>query len=141
MLICYDSSFPEAYRLCALQGADIVCVPANWSRKATPPGEKPMEIYIVMTSARLNGVFVAVADRVGIERGKAFNGHSVIVGPTGWPIAGPAGADEEAILMAECNLMDARRAKRLGDLNARFQDRRTDLYDVMLGSRHRSFAF
>jgi predicted amidohydrolase len=28
--ICYDGWFPETYRMCALQGADIVCVPTNW---------------------------------------------------------------------------------------------------------------
>src|SRR5918994_3583883 len=28
--ICYDCWFPESFRLCALQGADIVCVPTNW---------------------------------------------------------------------------------------------------------------
>jgi N-carbamoylputrescine amidase len=30
MFICYDCWFPESFRLCALQGADIVCVPTNW---------------------------------------------------------------------------------------------------------------
>jgi predicted amidohydrolase len=29
-LICYDGWFPDCWRLCALQGADIVCVPTNW---------------------------------------------------------------------------------------------------------------
>ena len=36
--ICYDCWFPESFRLCALQGADIVCVPTNW---VPIPGQDP----------------------------------------------------------------------------------------------------
>ena len=45
--ICYDGWFPETFRLCALQGADIVCVPTNWvpipgsGRRARGDGERP----------------------------------------------------------------------------------------------------
>ena len=68
--ICYDGWFPESYRLCALQGADIICIPTNW---VPIPGQKKgreaMANILVMAAAHSNAVFVAAADRIGIERG------------------------------------------------------------------------
>ncbi len=37
-MICYDGWFPEAYRLLALQGADLICIPTNW---VPIPGQDP----------------------------------------------------------------------------------------------------
>ena len=48
-----------------------------------------------------NSIFIACADRVGTERGQPFSGQSLIVGHTGWPVAGPASRDAEEILIAE----------------------------------------
>jgi N-carbamoylputrescine amidase len=81
-----------------------------------------------------NAVYVAAADRIGTERVQPFSGHSVIVGPAGWPLARPAGANEEATIYAECNLVEARRMKTLDDLNTVMRDRRTDFYDRTLRS-------
>ena len=41
VLICYDGWFPEAWRLLALQGADLVCVPTNWVPMAEQPANSP----------------------------------------------------------------------------------------------------
>lgn len=138
MLICYDGCFPEAYRTCTLHRADIICLPTNWTRKTEPPpGHYPMAIYDVMSNAHLNGLFVAASNRVGTERGKVFLGNSIIVGPRGWLLASPASADREEILAVDCNLMDARRSKRWGDLNEMLQDRRVDLYgDQVVSMSH-----
>ncbi len=135
MAICYDIWFPETMRLLAVQGADIICVPTSWvPMPVQPRDERPMAVYLCMAAAHSNAIYVAAADRVGTERGQPFLGHSVIVSPAGWPLAGPASGDEEETLYAECNLVESRRMKTLNELNIIMRDRRTDVYDRALGS-------
>ncbi|WP_231493463.1 nitrilase family protein [Alicyclobacillus macrosporangiidus] len=129
LLICYDIWFPEAFRRYALQGVDLVCVCTNWvPMPAQQPEDLPLAIQLCMSNAHVNGLFVAAADRVGIERNQPFLGRSVIVGPNGLPLAGPAGFDTEEIILAECNLVQSRRAKTFNDLNHILHDRREDIY-------------
>jgi predicted amidohydrolase len=134
--ICYDGWFPESYRLCALQGADIVCIPTNW---VPIPGQdndrEAMANILVMAAAHSNSVFIAAADRVGNERAQPFIGQSLIVSYTGWPIAGPASVDKEEIIYAEANLADARRKRNWNEYNQVLRDRRSDVYDEMLGAQ------
>lgn len=134
--ICYDGWFPESYRLCALQGADIVCIPTNW---VPIPGQdkdrEAMANILIMAGAHSNSVFIAAADRVGTERAQPFVGQSLIVSYTGWPMAGPASADKEEIIYADANLADARRKRNWNEYNQVLRDRRGDVYDEMLGSR------
>ena len=133
--ICYDIWFPETFRLAALQGADMLCVPTNWVPMPAQPGNLPvMANILAMSGAHSNSMFVAAADRVGVERGQAFLGNSLIVSHTGWPVAGPASADAEAMLIADVNLADARRRRTLNEFNQLLRDRRIDLYDEMLGT-------
>lgn len=133
--ICYDGWFPESYRLCALQGADIVCIPTNW---VPIPGQaehrEAMANILCMGAAHSNSIFVAAADRVGVERGQPFIGQSLIVSYAGWPIAGPASHDREEIIYAEANLADARRKRNWNEYNQVLRDRRTDVYGEMLGA-------
>ena len=135
--ICYDCWFPESFRLAALQGAEILCVPTNW---VPIPGQDPkreaMANILVMAAAHSNSVFVAAADRIGTERGQPFIGQSLIVSHTGWPVAGPASTDREEVLVATVNLADARRKRNWNAFNQVLRDRRTDVYDQMLGSGH-----
>jgi N-carbamoylputrescine amidase len=134
-MICYDGWFPEGYRLCALQGADIICISTNW---VPIPGQdekrEAMANILCMGAAHQNSVFIAAADRIGTERGQPFIGQSLIVSYTGWPVAGPASPDKEEILYADCNLADARRKRNWNEYNQVLRDRRTDLYDEMLGT-------
>lgn len=133
--ICYDGWFPETFRLCALQGADIVCVPTNWVPiPGQEAGRPAMATILHMAAAHSNSMFIACADRIGTERGQPFEGQSVIVGCTGWPVAGPASRDGEEILLARVNLSDARRQRNWNAFNQPLRDRRTDLYDEMLGA-------
>lgn len=134
--ICYDIWFPETFRLQALKGADIVCVPTNWvpiPGQAT--GREAMATVLAMAAAHSNSMFIACADRVGTERGQPFEGQSVIVGCTGWPVAGPASREGEEIVLAEVDLGDARRLRNWNAFNQVLRDRRTDVYDEMLGSK------
>ncbi len=133
--ICYDIWFPEIFRLAALQGADMLCVPTNWVPMPEQPGNLPVMANILsMSGAHSNSMFVAAADRVGVERGQPFLGNSLILSHTGWPVAGPASADAEAMLIADVNLADARRKRTLNEFNQLLRDRRIDLYDEMLGT-------
>ena len=137
-LICYDGWFPECWRLCALQGADIVCVPTNWVPMPNQPDDQlAMANILCMAGAHSNSMFVAAACRTGTERGQPFIGQSIIVGHAGWPLAGPASRTEPAILMAECNLSDARRRRTLNEFNQVLRDRRADVYGEMLGAEAR----
>ncbi|HEY4986782.1 MAG TPA: nitrilase family protein [Bradyrhizobium sp.] len=133
--ICYDGWFPETYRMCALQGADIVCVPTNWVPiPGQAEGHQAMANILAMAAAHSNSMFIACADRVGVERGQPFEGQSLIVSYTGWPVAGPASRDSEEILMAEIDLSEARRKRNWNAFNQVLRDRRTDVYGEMLGS-------
>src|SRR5246127_710848 len=133
--ICYDGWFPETYRLCALQGADIVCVPTNWVPiPGQAEGREAMATILAMGAAHSNSIFIACADRVGTERGQPFEGQSLIVSFTGWPGAGPARRGKEGILIAEAALREARRGGNWNAFNQVLRDRRSDLYDEMLGS-------
>lgn len=133
--ICYDGWFPETYRLLALQGADIVCVPTNWVPiPGQAEGREAMANILAMAAAHSNSLFVACADRVGTERGQTFEGQSLIVSYSGWPAAGPASREKEEILMAEVDLGEARRRRNWNAFNQVLRDRRADVYDEMLGS-------
>lgn len=133
--ICYDCWFPESFRLAALQGAELMCVPTNW---VPIPGQDPkreaMANILVMAAAHSNSLFIVAADRVGTERGQPFIGQSLIVAQTGWPVAGPASTDREEVLVAEINLAEARRKRNWNDFNQVLRDRRVDVYDRMLGA-------
>lgn len=131
-----DIWYPETFRLAALKGADIVCVPTNWLPiPGQVPGREAMATVLAMAAAHSNSVFIACADRVGTERGQRFEGQSVIVGCTGWPVAGPASRENEEIVLAEVDLGQARQARNWNAFNQVLRDRRTDVYDEMLGSK------
>lgn len=136
VLICYDLWFPEATRILTLQGADIICNPTNWVPSSKPiydEAERCMANYLAIASAHSNAVYIVCADRVGTERGQPFEGRSIIVGPSGLTLAGPASKDKEEVIFAEANVVDSRRLKTRSLMNDIFRDRRVDVYDKMLG--------
>ena len=140
MQICYDQWFPELSRIQAAKGADIIAEPTNWvpinehERTGLASGEFARANYLAISNAHVNTVWFACADRIGTERGQPFLGRSLIVDPTGTTIAGPASQSDEELLIAEdCDLMDARTEKVWNELNVIPRDRRTDLYDELLG--------
>jgi predicted amidohydrolase len=96
------------------------------------PAQRPdlpvMANLLAMSGAHTNGLVVVAADRVGAERGQAFLGNSLIVDSHGWPVAGPASADGEEVLVAQVNLSDARRNRQLNGFNHVLRDRRPEMY-------------
>lgn len=128
-VICYDAWFPETYRMLAAQGADIVCMPTNWVPMPNQPSDRmAMANMLVMANAHSNGLNVICANRIGTERAQPFIGQSLIVGAQGWPLAGPAAADSEEILLARINLKQSRQARHLNPFNDVLRDRRDDVY-------------
>lgn len=136
MMICYDVEFPEWVRLPALAGAELLAVPTNWPAERVPAGERPMVTVNVQVAAFANRMFVAAACRCADERGVTWVGGSIIAGPDGYPLAGPAsiggvaGSDGGAtneLLVADCDLALAR-TKATGPRNDAHADRRPELY-------------
>ena len=140
MMVCYDLEFPEWVRLPALAGADLIAAPVNWPvmpGAGPPAGERPADVVRVQAAACVNGVFIAVADRCRAERKVSWVGGAAIVGPDGYPVAGPQPGDHELLLTAECDLAAAR-DKRISDHNDVMGDRRPELYQRV--SRPRALA-
>lgn len=136
LLICWDIWFPEVARILAAQGADIICSTNNWVW--TPPplfddAGNCMASYLTMSASHVNTIPIVAADRVGEERGGKFLGCSLITGTNGWPIGGIADAEAETIIYADLDLTASRAAMIWNDLNDLARDRRTDLYDPLLG--------
>ncbi len=113
-LICWDQWYPEGARLTALQGAEVLFYP-------TAIGWHPLEkeqygvnqhgawMNVMKGHAVANGVYVAAANRIGLEQyiegtaGIEFWGSSFIAGPQG-EILAQASHDKEEILIAEVDL-------------------------------------
>jgi N-carbamoylputrescine amidase len=136
-LVCWDQWFPEAARMAALAGAEILIYPTaiGWH-----PGEKA-ELgaaqhdawrTIQRAHAIANGVFVASVNRVGFEGpagdGLEFWGGSFLAGPFGEVMA-EAGLGQEEILVAEC---DTRRIEETRRGWPFLRDRRIDAYGPLL---------
>lgn len=133
MYVCYDMWFPEITRIYALQGVDLILNVTNWVAGSEKERDSRVTEAVCVANAHLSSIFIAAADRIGVERGQPFLGRSMIASPTGEVLAGPASFDGEEIIYAECNLAEARMRKRRTRLNHVVHDRRTDVYDVLLG--------
>jgi predicted amidohydrolase len=100
--ICYDLRFPEATRLLALQGAEIVAHPTNF-----PVAARIQTEIITLGRAAENRIFLLTANRVGKERWAEFCGWSQIVDPYGVRLA-EANETDEALLIADIDIEKAR---------------------------------
>ncbi|MBS3805248.1 MAG: nitrilase family protein [Oleiphilaceae bacterium] len=134
-VICYDGWFPEVYRLLAMKGADIIGMPTNWVPMAgAQEGALAMANTLALANAHINGVNIVCANRIGTERDQLFIGRSLIVNARGECLAGPASPDQEEILYASINLKETRQAQHVNLFNSKLRDRRSDIYDPMLGT-------
>ena len=95
VLICYDLRFPEAARICALEGADLVALPTNW-----PVGVQFHPGVFAPARAAENHVYLLACDRVGEERGTTFIGRSILLDCNVKELA-VASDTEEAILFGD----------------------------------------
>jgi N-carbamoylputrescine amidase len=108
ILICWDQWYPEAARITALKGAEIIFYPTaiGWAsgersedvRQSQQKAWKTMQL----SHAVANGVFVATANRVGRESDLEFWGNSFVCDPFG-QIIEEAAHQDETILLATCD--------------------------------------
>lgn len=126
MMICYDWQFPEAARSLALQGAQIICHPANL---VLPWCQQAMKLRSLE-----NRVFSITANRIGCEvngeHSETFTGRSQILDTRGEVLASLELA-EPGIATVEIYLWQAL-DKRVSERNDAFADRRPEFYRGLL---------
>jgi predicted amidohydrolase len=105
VVICYDRHYPESIRACALQGAEVVLVPAA----NTAAENMAMFEWEMRVSAFQNNVFIAMCNRVGREHEMTFAGESLLIDPDG-DVLLKGGADE-ALLFTEIDLAHVARSR------------------------------
>ncbi len=108
LMICYDTVFPEVARRMAMDGADIILVPANW-----PDPFKHQWQLATSSRALDNQLWVAAANRVGSDEKFSYFGCSRVVNPYGIPVA--ECGDEEGLAIAEITSDSAREFKGIVD--------------------------
>jgi len=130
ILICYDLRFPEAARMCALDGADLIALPTNW-----PVGVDFHPGIFAPARAAENHCYLLAADRVGTERGVTFIGRSSLFDYDGHQLA-VASDTEEELLIGEIDPEAARQThvrRRPGEHEwDTIADRRPGLYRRLL---------
>jgi len=133
VLVCWDQWYPEAARLTALQGADILFYPTaiGWH-----PAEKAKQGKLQQSAwetiqrshAIANGCYVAVPNRVGLEKlagkGIEFWGRSFVAGTSG-EILARASAKKEQTLIVELDLREVDATRTHWPF---LRDRRVDAY-------------
>ena len=118
--ICMDVSYPEAPRVSRLQGAQILCVPMNWSEPSVPSS-------VWITRARENGMYVVAANRFGQENGFSFSGGSAVIDPEGSVL--DCLAEGDGIVMGTVDLS-------ISPDRSEFPHRRPELYSGLLLQRY-----
>jgi len=133
VLVCWDQWYPEAARITALAGADVLFYPTaiGWhpSEKAQyGAAQRDAWQTIQRSHAIANGVYVAAVNRVGYEgppeHGLEFWGSSFVADPFGQVIA-EASCDREEILIGEIDLARIEEVRRNWPF---LRDRRIDTY-------------
>lgn len=135
LLVCWDQWYPEAARLMALAGADLLLYPTAIGWNPEDPHEEQQRqreawVTIQRAHAVANGLPVLVANRVGFEpdpsgqlSGSQFWGHSFVAGPQGEFLAK---ADESAdVLVVDVDLARSENVRRWWPF---LRDRRIDAY-------------
>ncbi|HKL52881.1 MAG TPA: carbon-nitrogen hydrolase [Wenzhouxiangellaceae bacterium] len=139
VLVCWDQWYPEAARLMALAGADILLYPtAIGFDPADEESEARRQLdawrIIQRSHAVANGLVVASVNRVGFEPDRSggtynaeFWGHSFVCGPQGDVLA-EAGTSSEVVV---CTI-DPKRSETVRRIWPFFRDRRIDAYDDLV---------
>jgi len=140
LLVCWDQWYPEAARLMAMAGAELLLYPTaiGWGTGESPEERKLMLdawVTIQRSHAIANALPVISVNRVGFEpapgekdKGQRFWGHSMVLGPQGEFLA-EASEDREEVLTAEIDLARTETVRRNWPF---LRDRRIDAYADLL---------
>ena len=139
VLVCWDQWYPEAARLMALAGAELLLYPTaiGWDpNDADDEKDRQRDAWITVQRghAVANGLPLLACNRTGFEaapdggRGIQFWGSSFVAGPQG-EILARAGMDERELLTAEIDLARSENVRRIWPF---LRDRRIDAYDDLL---------
>ncbi|HNS50104.1 MAG TPA: nitrilase-related carbon-nitrogen hydrolase [Anaerolineae bacterium] len=124
ILVCFDWLFPEAWRVLALKGADVVCHPSN----LVLPGLAQRGVPI---HALVNRIYVVTGNRVGTEGDLTFTGRSLVADPLG-DVLVEASAEGEEVGATEVDVALARN-KKVTPRNDVLADRRPEEYAGLCG--------
>lgn len=140
VMVCWDQWYPEAARIAALGGADVLVYPTaiGWhpeEKQEFGAGQLDAWKTIQRAHAIANGVYVAVPNRVGLEHGDVrgnraegpgieFWGSSFVADPSG-KILAEAPTDREDVLVVEIDPNEIERTRRFWPF---LRDRRLDAY-------------
>ncbi len=136
VLVCWDQWFPEAARLMALHGAQVLLYPTaiGWDPRDTAAEQQRQRdawLTVQRAHAVANGLFVAAANRIGFEAdpsgrlpGTQFWGTSFVAGPQGELLA-QANESAEQVLIADLDIARAEEVRRIWPF---LRDRRIDAY-------------
>ena len=129
VLICWDQWYPEAARLTALGGAQILFYPTaiGWlpeEKAALGRAQHNAWETVQRGHGVANGCYVAATNRVGTEGRTQFWGQSFVSDPYG-EIVARASVEQEEVLLADCDLVKQREFRRIWPF---FRDRRIDAY-------------
>ena len=128
--VCWDQWFPEAARIMALSGADLLCYPTAIGSEPLDPKADTRDHWqrVMQGHAAANIIPVVASNRIGREVGAScaltFYGSSFITDQFGAKCA-EAGRDEEAVITARFDFETIRRYRIAWGV---FRDRRPDLY-------------
>lgn len=140
VLVCWDQWYPEAARLMALAGADLLIYPTaiGWDPADSPEEQERQRaawVTIQRGHAIANGLPVLAVNRVGFEAsidrpetGIVFWGNSFVAGPQG-EILAQATQDDEEILTIKIDLSRSEKVRRIWPF---LRDRRIDAYQEIL---------
>jgi len=108
MLICNDRRWPEAFRVLALQGAEIVALGYNTPSENLHYPEPPalrVHHHLIMAQAMAfqNATWLVETAKCGFEDGFRMFGHSLIVAPTG-EIAVKSQTEEDEVIVFDCDI-------------------------------------
>jgi N-carbamoylputrescine amidase len=137
VMVCWDQWFPEAARLMALAGAELLIYPTAIGWETTDSEEEKQRqfeawITIQRSHAIANGLPIVSCNRVGHEvdpsgetGGIQFWGNSFVAGPQGEILAQASNQQEENLLV-DINLARSEQVRRIWPF---FRDRRIDFYE------------
>ena len=140
VLVCWDQWYPEAARLMALAGADILVYPTaiGWDPKDTRKEQaRQLDAWTIVQRghAIANGLPLVSVNRVGFEpspdetgSGQLFWGNSFVAGPQGELLA-RSGSEREEVLVVDLDLERSENVRRIWPF---LRDRRIDAYQDLL---------